>query len=164
VENCLLLRCKTNHYKEVERFIGNIDAKADVKGRVFIPAAFRKTLQTSGNSQLILRKDIYQECLVLYPGTVWNEELDQLRTKLNKWDEDQQQLFRQYVLESEVVEMDANGRILIPKRYMQMVNLSSEVRFVGMDRTIEIWSRSKLEKPLLDSDTFKENVRKYLSF
>ena len=164
MENCLLLRCKTNHYKKVERFIGNIDAKADVKGRVFVPAAFRKTLQASGNSQLILRKDIYQECLVLYPGTIWNEELDQLRAKLNKWDEDQQQLFRQFVLESEVLEMDVNGRILIPKRYMQMVNLSSEVRFIGMDRTIEIWSRSKLEKPLLDSDTFKENVRKYLSF
>ena len=147
----------------MERFIGNIDAKADVKGRVFVPAAFRKTLQSSGNSQLVLRKDVYQECLVLYPGTIWNEELDQLRSKLNKWDEDQQQLFRQFVLESEVVEMDANGRILIPKRYMQMVNLSSEVRFVGMDRTIEIWSRSKLEKPLLDSDTFKESVRKFLA-
>ena len=147
----------------MERFIGNIDAKADVKGRVFVPATFRKTLQTSGNSQLILRKDVYQECLVLYPGAIWNEELDQLRAKLNKWDEDQQQLFRQYVLESEVVEMDASGRILIPKRYMQMVNLSSEVRFVGMDRTIEIWSRNKLEKPLLDSDAFKESVRKFLA-
>lgn len=147
----------------MERFIGNMDAKADVKGRIFVPAAFRKILQSSGDSQLILRKDVFQDCLVLYPASVWNEELTHLRAKLNKWDEEQQQLFRHFVLGVEVLEMDANGRILIPKRYMQMAGISSEVRFVGMDFAIEIWSRSKLEKPLLDQDAFKENVRKYLA-
>jgi MraZ protein len=145
------------------RFIGNIDAKTDAKGRVFVPASFRKILQLEGDLQLVLRKDIYQDCLVLYPATVWNEELDQLRTKLNKWDEDQQQVFRQFVLESEVLDMDASGRILIPKRYLQMAHIGSEVRFVGMNNTIEIWSRSKLEKPLMDTDTFKANVRKFLA-
>jgi len=147
----------------VDRFIGNIDAKTDVKGRVFVPASFRKILQSAGDLQLILRKDIYQDCLVLYPATVWDEELDQLRAKLNKWDEDQQQTFRQFVLESEVLDMDASGRILIPKRYLQMAQIGNEVRFVGMNNTIEIWSRNKLEKPLMDADTFKANVRKFLA-
>lgn len=149
----------------MERFIGNIDAKTDVKGRVFVPAIFRRTLQSSGerDTRLILRKDIFQDCLILYPATVWNEELTQLRAKLNKWDEEEQELFRQFVLESEVLEMDASGRILIPKRYLQMANISGEVRFVGMDYTIEIWSRSKLEKPLMSPDAFKNSVRKFLS-
>jgi MraZ protein len=147
----------------MDRFIGNIDAKTDVKGRVFVPASFRKILQSSGNLQLILRKDIYQDCLVLYPASTWDEELEQLRAKLNKWDEKQQQIFRQFILESEVLDMDANGRILIPKRYLQMAQIGNEVRFVGMNNTIEIWSRCKLEKPLMSADEFKAGIREFLA-
>jgi MraZ protein len=146
----------------MDKFIGNIDAKLDVKGRVFVPATFRKTLQSSGNLQLVLRKDIHQDCLVLYPATTWDEELEQLRVKLNKWDERQQQIFRQFVLESETLDMDANGRILIPKRYQQMAHIGNEVRFVGMYNTIEVWSRSKLEKPLLEAEEFKAGIREFL--
>jgi MraZ protein len=146
----------------MDRFIGNIDAKTDAKGRVFVPATFRKILQTAGNLQLILRKDIYQDCLILYPAEAWNKELDHLRSKLNKYDEEQQQTFRQFVWESEVLDMDASGRILIPKRYLQMAHIGSEVRFVGMNDAIEIWSRAQTEKPLMDADTFKDNIRKFL--
>jgi MraZ protein len=147
----------------VERFIGNIDAKADVKGRVFVPALFRKILQTAGDTHLVLRKDVFQDCLILYPASVWNNELDELRAKLNKWDEDEQQVFRQFSLEAEFLEMDANGRILIPKKYMQLAKITTDVRFVGLDYTIEIWSREILEKTTFSPAVFKENVKKYLS-
>lgn len=147
----------------MDRFLGNIDAKADAKGRIFVPASFRKILQKTKDERLILRKDIFQDCLVLYPENVWNEELTLLRSRLNKWDEEQQQLFRQFVLETEILEMDANGRILIPKRYMQAAGISSEVRFVGMDHTIEIWARNKLEKPLMDAEAFKKGIQKWMA-
>ena len=49
------------------QFLGNIEAKADAKGRVFIPATFRKQLQAASEERLVLRKDVYQDCLVLYP-------------------------------------------------------------------------------------------------
>ena len=58
------------------RFLGHIEAKTDVKGRVFFPAVFRKVLQASGEENLVLRKDIFQDCLVLYPESVWNEQMD----------------------------------------------------------------------------------------
>ncbi len=146
----------------MERFIGNIDAKTDAKGRVFIPASFRKILHASGNAQIIMRKDVYQDCLVLYPASVWNEELDNLRARLNKYDEEQQNLFRQFVLEAELLEIDASGRILIPKRYISLANIAKEVRFVGMDYTIELWSKEKLTSPLMDTAEFKDKVKKYL--
>ena len=56
------------------RFLGNIEAKADTKGRVFIPAIFRKQLQAASEERLIMRKDVFQDCLTLYPESVWNEE------------------------------------------------------------------------------------------
>ncbi|MDR2692337.1 MAG: cell division/cell wall cluster transcriptional repressor MraZ [Dysgonamonadaceae bacterium] len=146
----------------MERFIGNIDAKTDIKGRVFVPATFRKILQAAGETHLVLRKDIFQECLILYPASVWNDELSELRSKLNKWDEEEQQVFRQFSLEVEILEMDANGRILIPKKYMQSVKITTDVRFVGLDHTIEIWNREILEKTALSPDTFKNSVKKCL--
>ena len=79
------------------QFLGNIEAKADSKGRIFVPAIFRKRLQSEGEEFLVLRKDIFQECLVLYPGSVWEKEIEMLRSRLNKWNKEQQQIFRQFV-------------------------------------------------------------------
>ena len=61
------------------RFLGNIEAKIDSKGRVFLPAAFRKELQSAGEESLVVRKDVFQPCLVLYPESVWNRQMDILR-------------------------------------------------------------------------------------
>jgi len=160
-EFCTFTQAKTLYVK-MDRFIGNIDAKMDVKGRVFIPASFRKILQTTGDTRLILRKDVYQKCLVLYPGNIWEEELTELRSRLNKYNEEQQQIFRQFVMGAELLEMDSSGRILIPKRYLQMANISSDVRFIGMDYTIEIWGRTPSGKLPLDEEEFKENFSKHL--
>ncbi|MBR6015818.1 MAG: cell division/cell wall cluster transcriptional repressor MraZ, partial [Prevotella sp.] len=76
------------------RFLGNIEAKTDAKGRVFLPAVFRKVLQSSGEESLVLRKDVFQSCLVLYPESVWNEQMDTLRQRLSRWNALHQQIFR----------------------------------------------------------------------
>ncbi|MDU1892057.1 MAG: division/cell wall cluster transcriptional repressor MraZ [Dysgonomonas sp.] len=136
------------------QFLGNIEAKIDAKARVFVPAIFRKILQSSSQNTLILRKDIFQDCLVLYPLQVWEEEVAQLRSRLNRWDKEQQALFRQFVVDAERLEIDANGRVLIPKRYCQMVGIVSEVRFLGVDNTIEVWANDSLDKALIPADDF----------
>lgn len=146
----------------VEIFIGNMDAKADSKGRVFIPAAFRRILLATGDTHLILRPDIFQNCLVLHPLKGWLDELADLRSRLNKWNEKEQNTFRAFQLNREEVEMDANGRILIPKRYLQLANIKSDVRFIGVDRTIEIWNKEELEKSALSPDEFRKNVSELL--
>lgn len=46
------------------RFLGNVEAKTDAKGRAFLPAVFRKVLSASGEENLVLRKDVFQPCLV----------------------------------------------------------------------------------------------------
>ena len=92
------------------RFVGNIEAKTDAKGRVFLPSAFRKLLQTAAEEGLVLRKDIFQPCLVLYPQSVWDEQLNLLRSRLNRWNAQHQQLFRQFVSDVEQLTLDGNGR------------------------------------------------------
>ena len=120
----------------------------DAKGRAFLPAVFRKMLQAGGEERLVLRKDVFQPCLVLYPESVWNEQMDALRQRLNRWNKQHQQVFRQFVSEVEVLTLDGNGRFLVPKRYLRMADIEQDVKFVGMGDTIEIWSNAKAEQTL----------------
>lgn len=142
-------------YKDVRmRFLGNIEAKTDTKGRAFLPAVFRKVLQASGEENLVLRKDVFQKCLVIYPESVWNERLDQLKQQLRPWKQSHQQMFRQFVSEAEVVTLDGNGRFLISKRLQKIAEIDQDIQFIGMDDTIEIWSPTNLEKTLKTDEEF----------
>lgn len=137
------------------RFLGNIEAKTDTKGRAFLPAAFRKVLQMNSEERLVLRKDVFQPCLVLYPESVWNEQMDQMRARLNRWNRQHQQVFRQFVSEAELLTLDGNGRFLIPKRYQRMAEIEQDIKFVGMGDTIEIWSNKKAEEQQMKPDDFE---------
>ena len=144
------------------RFLGNIEAKTDAKGRVFIPAVFRKQLQAASEESLVLRKDVFQDCLVLYPESVWFKTQEQLRRRLNRWNARQQAVFRQFVSDAEVVVPDGNGRILIPRRYLQIAGIRDEVRFIGMDNTIEIWAKERAELPFMEAEDFSQALQEVL--
>ncbi|SHE52566.1 division/cell wall cluster transcriptional repressor MraZ [Dysgonomonas macrotermitis] len=145
------------------QFLGSIDAKIDAKMRVFVPAAFRKVLQGAAQSVLILRKDIFQDCLVLYPVDVWDAEVQCLRSRLSRWDKSQQQLFRQFVVDAERLEIDASGRVLIPKRYLQMIGAGAEIQFLGVDNSIEIWSKDRLETTLVNPVDFGAQIQEIMN-
>lgn len=144
------------------RFLGNIEAKTDAKGRVFLPAVFRKQLQAASEERLVLRKDVHQACLVLYPESVWFATQEELRQRLNKWNARHRMIFRQFVSDAEVVVPDGNGRILLPKRYLQMAGIAGEVRFIGMDDTIEIWAKERTEQPFMAPDEFSRALDELL--
>lgn len=144
------------------RFIGNIDAKMDEKGRVFFPAVFRRILQKDGDEALMVRKDVHQNCLVLYPKSVWNQILDDMRSRLNRWNSKQQMILRQFVAGVDELVIDGNGRILIPKRLQQQISLQSGVRFIGMDDTIELWSQSEADSLLDNAAELGENLEQLL--
>lgn len=144
------------------RFLGNIEAKTDAKGRVFLPAVFRKQLQAASEERLVLRKDVHQQCLVLYPESVWFATQEELRQRLNKWNARHQMIFRQFVSDAEVVVPDGNGRILLPKRYLQMAGIASEVCFIGMDDAIEIWAKERTEQPFMSPDEFSQALDELL--
>jgi len=91
---------------------------------------------------------------VLYPESVWFETQNQLRQRLNKWSAREQAIFRQFVSDAEIMVPDGNGRILLPKRYLQMADIKSEVRFIGMDNTIEIWAKEVADQPFMSLEEF----------
>lgn len=111
-------------------------------------------LQAAGEEHLVLRKDVFQQCLVLYPETVWNEQMDALRMRLSRWNPTHQQIFRQFVSDVETVSLDSNGRILMPRRYLQMAAIEQDLKFIGMGDTIEVWSSERAQKPFMEAAEF----------
>lgn len=146
------------------RFLGNIEAKIDAKGRAFLPATFRKILQAAGEEGLVLRKDVFQSCLVLYPESVWNEQMDAMRQRLNRWNKQQQQVFRQFVSEvepdhprrqrafSDSQAVSANGKLI-----------EQDIKFVGMDDTIEIWGLQKAEEQQMSPEDFSNALEELMA-
>ncbi|MCQ2131900.1 MAG: division/cell wall cluster transcriptional repressor MraZ [Bacteroidaceae bacterium] len=134
------------------RFIGDYIAKTDAKGRVFLPAALRKALEAEGCTNLVLRKDVFQSCLALYPMAVWEAMVDELDERLSRWNGAHQQVKRQFVADAEPIELDSNGRILLNKRKMEFAHITTDVRFLAVDDHIEIWDRQTLEQLLEQSE------------
>lgn len=141
------------------RFLGNIEAKTDAKGRAFLPASFRKVLTASGEDALVLRQDVYENLLILYPQSVWNQLMDDMRARLSRWDRNEQRAFRTFV--SSVVELtiDGNGRILIPRSYLEGVGIKQSIRFVGMGDSIEVWpNEADSAQPTMDKEAFEHII------
>lgn len=144
-------------------FIGSSDAKVDSKGRLFFPASFRKIMQETGEVGLIMRKDVFQNCLVLYPESVWKTQLAGLRSRLSRWDRREQMIFRQFVADVELLTLDSNGRVLLPKRYRDMVGISQDVRWVGMADTIELWPSERMGEPFMDPEEFSSELERLMN-
>lgn len=137
------------------RFTGTIEAKTDAKGRVFLPSVFRKALTLAdADARLVLKGDVFEPCLVVYPFSVWEAEVAALRSRLNRWNPQEAKALRQFMSDVEVFELDANGRFLIPRRYQRVAAIDHAVAFVGMDDRIELWNPERLAASLMTAEEF----------
>jgi MraZ protein len=136
-------------------FIGKYEAKADVKGRVFIPSVYRKILPESDREKVVMRCDAENECLIIYPVDVWNTKLEEFKSKLDEWNPVDQMLLMQFVSEAEWLDIDNQGRVLIQKKHLQKISVdNAEVLFVGMIDRFAVWSKAKYEQSRLSSADF----------
>lgn len=140
------------------RFIGDYTAKTDAKGRVFLPAAFRKILEAEGAMTLVVREDVSQPCLVLYPEAVWTAQMDTLKQRLNPLVPQQAMVLRRFSLGAEAIELDSNGRMLLSKRKLEYTGIKSDVRFLGVDDRIEIWDKDTLDRISASDDSLADEL------
>jgi len=121
-------------------FIGNIEARTDEKGRIFIPAAYRKILAEAGSRHLIMRRDTDNECLIFYPEQVWNGKVQALRSALDEWDPDDQLILMQFMSDADILDTDSQGRVLLAKKTLESIGAGSDVLFVGMLDRFALWN------------------------
>ncbi|MDR1682042.1 MAG: cell division/cell wall cluster transcriptional repressor MraZ [Candidatus Symbiothrix sp.] len=147
----------------MENFVGNSSTKLDAKNRVPLPVIFRRSWQEGDDQRLVLTPDLYQKCLVLYPRAAWEAEKNNMRSRLDLYDEEQMSIYEAYVGRANPVEMDSMGRILIPKEFADEAGLKSDVRFVGIDDKIKVWDEAEYSRFIQSSrENFKANARRFL--
>jgi MraZ protein len=121
-------------------FLGRFEHSVDTKGRVAVPARFRDRL----SGELILTRG-NDGCLYLFTEESW----EPLAAKLNALptgDEDARNLRRAVFSSAEPVELDKQGRVIIPDHLRQYAGISTDVSIIGLGEYIEIWDTQSWQK------------------
>jgi len=109
----------------------------DVKGRLAMPARYRERLQSCCNSRLVITVD-RDHCLLIYPEPTWIKiecRLDQLPS----FNRQARMLQRLYIGHAQEVEMDGQGRVLLPLALRSFAALDKRVALVGQGKKFELW-------------------------
>ena len=137
-------------------FIGDYPCKMDAKGRISIPSSFRRQLQSAEQDCFVVRKNIYEKCLDLFPIQEWERQLEEIRKKINVYNREHAEFLREYYRGTAQLQMDGNGRLLIPKRLSESVGLDKHVVFAGQDGKIEIWGEHEYQGAAMDQKNFMD--------
>ena len=97
-------------------FIGDYTCKLDAKGRVLLPAAFKKQMGNSIQEKFVIKKDIFEKCLVLYPDAEWQRQNKLISKQVNPYNREHNMFLRKFFKDTYDVFLDNSSRILIPKR------------------------------------------------
>ncbi len=127
-------------------FIGEYSCKLDDKGRVPFPAALRPAaVAGDGGVRLVAKKDVFEKCLTLMTEAEWEQQMEFINRSLNPYNKEDQMLRRELMRDMAALEVDAAGRILLPKRLTEKVGISKEVIFAGQGNKIEVWDKATYE-------------------
>jgi MraZ protein len=131
--------------------IGTYECKVDAKGRLLLPAPLKKQLTTSLQDGFVLKRSVFQPCLELYPMQEWNAMMQKIN-KLNRFVKKNNDFIRRFTAGVKVVEIDALGRLLIPKDLTVFGTISKDVVLASAVNIVEIWDKDLYEKSLDNSE------------
>ncbi len=146
-------------------FRGIASASLDAKGRMPVPTLYREDIVGRAAGKVVVTIDLAENCLLLYSAPEW-EQVQRRIDKLPNFGSKGRMLQRLFVGHATDLQLDGNGRILLPQMLRDHAGLSRKVVTVGQGNKIELWSEEvwndgKEEwlspagrQALLDSDEF----------
>ncbi len=130
--------------------IGTYECKVDTKARIMIPAPLKKQLQPHLSDGFVLKRAVFQPCLELYPMSEWNAVMSKVN-RLNRFNKKNNDFIRRFTAGVKVVEIDALGRLLVPKDLVAFASVSKDVVLSSVVNIIEIWDKDLYEKAIDDA-------------
>ncbi len=127
-------------------FIGDYTCKIDDKGRVLLPSGFIRQMAGAMQDRFVIKKDIFENCLVLYPITEWERQNQVLRQNTNPYNREHNQFLRGFFKGIAEVVMDGSNRLLIPRRLLDEISADREIVMTGQLGKIEIWTKEAYDK------------------
>ena len=135
----------------MDSIIGTYECKVDAKGRLLLPSPLKKQLATSLQNGFVLKRSVFQPCLELYPMSEWDLMMQKIN-KLNRFVKKNNDFIRRFTAGVKVVEVDALGRLLVPKDLVVFASIAKEVVFSSAVNIVEIWDKDLYEKSILGED------------
>ena len=99
-------------------FIGDYSCKIDSKGRMIFPSAFKKQMEGSSGDHFVVRRDIFENCLVLFTSEDWEEQMKKIRSRINPYNREHNRFLRNFFKGTAELTLDASNRLLIPKKLL----------------------------------------------
>ena len=143
-------------------FIGDYTVRLDPKGRLSFPAAFKKQIREALQDGFVLKRDVFENCLIMYPMVEWERQNKIIRTRTNPYNKEHARFLRMFFSGTAEVSLDANNRMLIPKRLLEYANIKSEVVLAGQSGKIEIWASETYGTVSVADDDFAAMAEKIL--
>lgn len=112
-----------------------------------VPAAIKKQLAPILQEGFVLKRSVFQSCLELYPMEQWDLLMAKMN-KLNKFVKKNNDFIRRFTAGVKVVEVDTNGRLLIPKDLIGFAEIDKEIVLASAINIVEIWDKDKYENAI----------------
>ena len=136
----------------MKHFTGTYECRADNKGRIMIPVALKKQMKTNIKDQFIIKRAVFNKCLELYSLDQWGNLMEKIN-KLNRFKKKNNDFIRRFTAGVKLVEIDATGRLLIPKDLTNHAKISTEVVVSSVVNILEIWDKNFYEKSIDEATT-----------
>jgi MraZ protein len=136
-------------------FKGTYRHRIDPKGRIPVPAAFRRQLAEAGESALVVT--LLDQCLAAYPPSQWRRLESQLAA-LPAFSKPVKALTRLLTSRAADCELDSQGRILLPPSLRQAAGLARETVVVGVLNRFELWAPEPWEDFVRDSESLLDDL------
>ena len=115
-----------------------------------VPSALKKQLAPMMQDGFVVKRAVFQNCLELYPMEEWNVLMKRIN-KLNRFKKKNVDFIRKFTAGVKAVEVDANGRLLIPRDLVGFAGIEKEIVLSSQINIVEIWDKDKYEQTLDDS-------------
>lgn len=141
-------------------FYGETNVAIDDKGRLAMPSAHREPLaQVCGGKLVVTYNPFEAQCLLLFPQAEWERVRDEVQG-LSSFHRGHRELQRKLVGAATHLELDAQGRLLLPQSARQVVGLERKAVLLGIGMKFELWNeaahRAQMERPISEIDTTEE--------
>ena len=143
-------------------FTSEYESKLDTKGRIVLPAKIKAQLPSGEGDELVIRRG-FELCLIIYPMVEFKKVFSKI-SGLSEFNEEYRKLQRNFFSGTATVELDTNGRFVIPRNMLSYAQLEKDLILVGMGNKVEVWNPSIYEKHLIkDPSELSKLAEKYLT-
>ena len=146
----------------VDRFVSHYSNRLDAKGRVSIPASFRAVLTRDGFEGLYVHPSLDADA-VDCGGNALLKDIDDLLNRHSPYSEERDLFSTALLGTSEILKVDAEGRVVLTETIKTYAEITTEVTFVGQGHKFQIWEPSRFQAHLEEAKLRLRDLRKQLS-